>query len=185
MTLVIRLAERDDAEHVIALVTEAAAWLAERGSDQWQYPSGVHDRVIRKDIDRGEVWIVQDDDGHTVATATLNQRADPEFWTDSDQPDEALYVHRMAVRRSHAGQEIGSAILDWAGRRAVSDGKKLLRLDAWSNNTDLHRYYLRRGFRCVRLLHFSHRGSGALFERPAESQLNLGPQVADQHCSAR
>ncbi|MGH3568843.1 MAG: hypothetical protein ACRDRH_23015 [Pseudonocardia sp.] len=154
MTLVIRPAKRDDVEHVVALVTEAAAWLAERGSDQWQYPAGVHDRVIRKDIDRGEAWIVQDDTGYPVATATLNQRADPELWT------------------------------DWAGGRAVSDGKKLLRLDAWSNNTDLHRYYLRRGFHCVRRLHFSHRGSGALFERPAESRLNLGSQVVDQHFGA-
>jgi len=53
--------------------------------------------------------------------------------------------------------------------RAGAAGKQWLRLDAWSRNADLHRYYERRGFQPVRLLRFDHRGSGALYQRPAGS----------------
>jgi len=60
-------------------------------------------------------------------------------------------------------------MLDWASGRAGAAGKQWLRLDAWSRNADLHRYYERRGFQPVRLLRFDHRGSGALYQRPAGS----------------
>lgn len=76
--------------------------------------------------------MVTDEDKAIIATITLNAYADPEFWTAADDPDDALYVHRMAVARSASGQEIGSALLDWAARHVVDAEKKWLRLDAWA-----------------------------------------------------
>jgi GNAT superfamily N-acetyltransferase len=57
----------------------------------------------------------------------------------------------------------GAWLLDEAAREAARRGKRLLRLDAWTNNTRLHDYYRRQGFRVVR--NAGDRGSGALFER--------------------
>ena len=179
MTLTIRRATTTDVDAVLGLVTDAARWLAERGSDQWQYTTERHRLAIERATGRGEVWVVSDDTGAIVATTTLNGYADPEFWTPDDDPAGGLYVHRMAVARSASGQEIGSAMLDWAARQAVDAGKKWLRLDAWANNTALHDYYRNHGFEPVRLLHFGHRGSGALFQRPATTQLGSGPRLLD------
>jgi ribosomal protein S18 acetylase RimI-like enzyme len=179
MTLTIRRATRDDVEAVHALVTDAARWLAERGSDQWQYSVERHRLAIERAIGRGELWVVDDDAGATIATITLNEYADPDFWIANDDPDDALYVHRMAVAREASGQEIGSAMLDWAARQAVDTGRKWLRLDAWATNTALHDYYRRRGFESVRLLRFQHRGSGALFQRPSGTQFGTGLRLID------
>lgn len=159
----IRAARPDELGTVEDLLTDASAWLASRGIDQWQFPPH-RDRIMRA-LDRGECFLAFMD-GRAVGTLQVDAFADPEFWTPDDQPDTALYVHRMAVRRDAAGAGIGAAMLDWAADRAVAAGKPWLRLDAWKDNPGLHRFYQGTGFTLVRIVDLPHRGSGALFQRP-------------------
>ncbi|HEU0089661.1 MAG TPA: GNAT family N-acetyltransferase [Pseudonocardiaceae bacterium] len=169
-------AHPSDAQRVIALYHEAITWLAAQDSDQWQHMPGFEARIAA-DIAAGEVWVVRNDNDVPVATIKLDSRADPELWRPEDDPTSALYAHRMLVARSEAGQHIGSAMLDWASRRAAEATKRWLRLDAWARNEKLHEYYLAEGFELVRLLRFAHRGSGALFQRPAGVELRHGPEL--------
>jgi ribosomal protein S18 acetylase RimI-like enzyme len=180
----IRCAEQADSDAIVALLAEATQWLRDRGSDQWQTSSERHRVSVGRNISRGEVWIVVGDDGAAVATITLNDYADPEFWTTEDEPADALYVHRLAVTGQSRGTELGAALLDWAARQAVDAGKKWLRLDAWASNAALHKYYRVRGFQQVRTLHYGHRGSGALFQRAATTQLGTGPRLIE-HSAVR
>lgn len=176
-TLTIRRATGDDAAAVTALIREAITWLAERGTDQWQGERFGHPDRIAASIASGTTWVV-DDTTELVATVLLDDVGDPEFWPSDDLGRSSLYVHRMVVARSHAGRGIGAALLDWAGQQAIAQGRGLLRLDAWATNSDLHRYYLGQGFTQVRTLHLSHRGSGALFQRPATAHSGTGPTLS-------
>lgn len=108
----------------------------------------------------------------TIGTITVDELADTDFWRRSDRVKDALYVHRMAVSRQRAGEGIGSAMLNWAGRRALWTGRPKLRLDAWRTNDDLHKYYEKQGFRRLRTVPVARRGSGELFERPAGLQVD-------------
>ncbi|MEU6005902.1 GNAT family N-acetyltransferase [Streptomyces sp. NPDC047453] len=54
--------------------------------------------------------------GVPVATVQVDDFADSEFWTATDHPDAALYVHRMAVARSYAGSGVGSQLLERSQR---------------------------------------------------------------------
>jgi GNAT superfamily N-acetyltransferase len=177
----VRPARADELETVASLWQEAAAWLAERGLDQWQYPPR-HESIARNIAAGDECWLAEHD-GQVVATITLDRHADLEFWQPEDDPDAALYVHRMVVARSSAGLDLGSALLDWACRRTAAAGKRWVRLDAWRTNPGLHRYYEGQGFSPVRIVDLAHRGSGALYQRPADTQLGRGPLV--QEVSAR
>jgi GNAT superfamily N-acetyltransferase len=163
--LKIRPATPDDLEAILMLRLEAGDWLRERGTDQWQDPPR---SAWVESIADGNAWLGVDG-GQVVATITVDEYADPELWTAGDRPRDALYVHRMIVARQAAGRELGSALLAHAEHLAAEAGKRLLRLDAWSSNTDLHRYYLDRGWTHVRTLELPHRGSGALFEREVAS----------------
>jgi GNAT superfamily N-acetyltransferase len=172
-----RQARPGEEQAVVDLWTEAATWLASRGIDQWQYPPHL-DRIERS-IAAGECWLavnehddaadVHDDaanqHGRSVGTITVDRHADPDFWTPADQPDAALYAHRMVVRRDYAGAGLGHLMLDHAGGLARDAGKRWLRLDAWRDNPGLHDYYLRLGFRLVRVVEVEGRRSGALFQR--------------------
>jgi GNAT superfamily N-acetyltransferase len=123
------------------------------------------ERGLRPAIARGEVFTVRDHD-QVVATFTLDDYADPDFWTESDDPKSALYVHRMIVSRAAAGHDLNAAILDWAEQHAAGAGRDWLRLDAWRTNLALHRYYERHGFQHIRTIGLPWRGSGALFPTP-------------------
>jgi hypothetical protein len=81
------------------------------------------------------------------------------------------------VARSHAGQGLGAELLDWAGTRATETGALWLRLDAWTTNHELQRYYLGQGFEHVRTVALSHNPSGTLFQRPAVRQSTPGLSV--------
>lgn len=181
MTLTIRSADEADLETVASLWNESAAWLREQGEDQWQYP--VKRDNIRAAIDARTCWLVENEHGASVATVTLDTFADPTLWLADDDPDDALYVHRLVVRQDQRSRELGSAILDWASVFATRAGKRWLRLDAWTSNTRLHKYYLDRGFTLVRTVHGPGIVSGTLFERPAGQYLGRGPVILPNACS--
>jgi GNAT superfamily N-acetyltransferase len=169
--LTIRRAASDDREVIEQLQAESVEWLATRGLDQWQpgQPRAPRDRPgshLDDALERGTCWIAETD-GQIVATITVDDNADPEFWP-LEHAEHALYVHRMIVRRSHAGHNLGAVLLDWADQLARGASRPLLRLDAWRTNQALHAYYRNQGFTHVRTLNLAHRGSGALFERPVE-----------------
>lgn len=170
--LVIKKAEESDLDTVIQLWEHAAAWLKDRGIEQWGYPPRVE--RIKANIARGECFLVWDD-GVPVATMTVDEFADPDFWSEEEAREPAFYVHRMAVRRDASGQELGSALLDWASERATEHGKQWLRLDAWRTNNGLQDYYRARGFEPLRTVEVEGRGSGALFQRPAGVVRQVGP----------
>jgi GNAT superfamily N-acetyltransferase len=177
MTLTIRRARPGDLDRVVDLLGQATTWLASRGLDQWQdaEPELRRDRVSAG-ITAGQVWIVERD-GRAVATITIDTTADPELWHDSTDQGDALYVHRMIVTRDEAGHQLGAALLDFAAQQATAAGRTWLRLDAWATNTKLHDYYRSQGFTHLRTTYYAHRGSGALFQRPAHTQTHRGPTL--------
>jgi GNAT superfamily N-acetyltransferase len=170
----IRPASMDDLDTIISLWTHAASWLESRGIDQWQYPP--KSERIAENISAGECWMVEED-GVAIATITVDDHADSDFWTPEEISEPALYVHRMVVRRDASNQGLGSAMLDWAGRRALKQGKNWLRLDAWKTNEGLHMYYQSQGFAHLRTIDLPTRGSGALFQRASVYASGLGPRL--------
>ena len=169
--MIIAPARPTDLELLLAMREEAARWLASRGSDQWAKPWPDAEGMVsgvRHSIAAGAVWIVyRERQGYPVATLTLDEWANPDLWTNEEAGEPAHYAHRMIVRREAAGADLGGELLDWCGTRAARAGARWLRLDAWTTNPPLHRYYLDHGFRHVRTRQLTHNPSGALFQRPA------------------
>jgi GNAT superfamily N-acetyltransferase len=162
VTITLRQAAGEpDIQAVAQLWTEAAAWLAQQGTDQWQYPIKMHN--IRSAVAAGSCWLAEER-GALVGTITIDTNADEGLWDDDELAD-AVIVHRMVVARSHAGQGIGNLLLDHAEAIGRALGRHWIRLDAWTNNTGLHSYYQRAGFRLVRITD-PYAISTALFERP-------------------
>lgn len=179
----IRRALPADLVAIIDLYIEAQEWLRERGLSQWQPSREPADRLldrVRSSMARAiaaGTCLVAESEQRIVGTITVDDFADPEFWTEADEPSQALYVHRMIVSRRNAGRGLGNSLLDRAAEKAAEQGKRWLRLDAWQTNEALHRYYKRQGFAHVRTLNYAHRGSGALFQRPI-TQPRLGAGLA-------
>ena len=78
-----------------------------------------------------------------VGTFAL-QWSDQETW--GRVPDDAGYVHGLAVRRDFAGRGLGRELLGWTENRVFQSGKKCLRLDCTAGNDALDANYRRAGF---------------------------------------
>jgi predicted N-acetyltransferase YhbS len=77
-------------------------------------------------------------------------------------------LHRLIVRRKYSG--LGTDVIEWACKRAGDLGNNWVRIDVWTDNVGLHRYYEQRGFQHVRTLDLTNYPSGALFQRKASDR---------------
>jgi predicted N-acetyltransferase YhbS len=148
----VRPADREDAGTVAELLDEATRWVRNLGYEQWPLPFPRPELAAA--IDRGEVFVVEDE-GDPVATVTLLWD-DPIYW--GERPPDAVYVHKLAVRRDRAGRGIGAAIVAWANAEAIEAGRDFLRLDCLRDNPGIRDYYEQLGF--------EHRGDLTLVGRP-------------------
>ncbi|MFF7440873.1 GNAT family N-acetyltransferase [Streptomyces sp. NPDC008122] len=145
--MIIERATADDLDVLLAFRQEAASWLTALGTDQWQRPYPA-DRLLAT-IEAGVVFMVRDGSA-TAATITLTPEVEEGLWTDQELREESRFVNKLTVARTHAGQDLGGRLLDWAGDQAYRSGAQWLRLDAWTTNKPLQDYYLRHGFEHVR-----------------------------------
>lgn len=166
--MIIEQATIDDLPAILAMRQEASDWLAKQGINQWAAawptPEAQSERILSS-IRAGETWMVRDEDGATAATVALDSFSDPKLWAPEEQQEPSMYLHRLIVRRKYAG--LGTDVIEWACKRAGELGNNWVRIDVWTDNIGLHRYYEQRGFHHVRTLDLSDYPSGALFQRKA------------------
>ena len=153
-------AQPDDLPLVMAILADAAVWLQAKEIDQWPspLPAHWHQRMADK-IGRGEMFtlgIVK----NRFGIVSLSW-ADP-YWPDDGQ---AGYVHRMAIRSSMHGQNLGGLILFWAQQQVEKRGRPFLRLDCAAGNGRLRRYYEGQGFTYQSTI-TDHDYMAALYEKP-------------------
>jgi GNAT superfamily N-acetyltransferase len=169
----IRPATPRDQPIVIGLIEEASAWLRGKDTDQWARPwpdREGRDARVRLGLERGETWIVWDGDV-PAATMTICRTANPDVWRENSKGD-AVYIHRLVVGRSYAGNDLGGTMIDWAVQRECAERHvEWVRVDVWSTNARLHDYYERQGFvRCGTCPDPGY-PSGALFQKAADGAL--------------
>lgn len=177
-----RQATMDDIHLLSAWRWEVAAWIHEKGSDQWD-TSGLSreefERRITRSIKAGETWLALDDDDRPVGTIAIDVVGDAGLWTD-DELRQSYAIHRMMVPRSESGRGIGAAMVKFAEDLARSHGKRKLVLDAWNTNKQLHRYYENLGFKYTRTVTDHWTPSATLFEKPVSNfdPTAKGPDLA-------
>ena len=72
----------------------------------------------------------------------------------------------MVTARKYAGHGLGELLINSAEKRARAVyGAKRTRIDVWTTNTDLHRYYEKLGFESCGECPDPSYPSGALFQR--------------------
>jgi ribosomal protein S18 acetylase RimI-like enzyme len=144
MSLEVKLADLQDLAVILQILNGASNWLFAKGiTYQWQQEWS-EDYITRK-IATGDTYLAFQN-GKPVGTFAL-QWSDEIMW--GEQPDDAGYVHHLAVDRAEAGSGVGRQLLEWAASEAISRKKKYLRLDCATPNEALRNYYLKAGFNII------------------------------------
>jgi ribosomal protein S18 acetylase RimI-like enzyme len=174
----IRPAAEGDFGEIIGMIGGAAGWLretkaAETGG-QWLRPwpdRESRDKRIIQGIANGDTWIVEEDD-RTVATITYRAHGNGILWTQQELAELGVYISRLIVKREHARRGIGAALIDWAGQHGLQEwDARWIRVDVWTNNHLLHKYYRDQGFTYLRTQPFAdpwQYPSAALFQKETE-----------------
>lgn len=161
----IRRATVEDSADIWALLKETISWLRTLGTDQWsnwQSWEGQNGKVTRA-IAAGSVWLLHDG-RRLAATVTIEPYGDPDFWTEQERAEPALYISKLAVRRAYAGRGLGALLLNWARDRTYRSDADWARLDVNRGNERLRAYYLAYGWQHLRDVDRPGRQSGALFQ---------------------
>ena len=137
----VREARPADLDTVVSMLEVAARWMARRGIEGWT-PDGFSRERIAVLIRNGEMYLAVLD-GRPAGTFAL-QWSDRETW--GDVPDDAGYVHGLAIRREFAGEGLGREMLRRAEQVVSRLEREYLRLDCVANNEALNEYYRRAGF---------------------------------------
>jgi ribosomal protein S18 acetylase RimI-like enzyme len=132
---------RDRIAEAAEILSAASAWSASQASFTWK-PADIGCEALAACSDRDELYGLIDR-GEIVGCMLLTTE-DAVHWPD-DKPGDALYVHKLAVKRSRAGMGVGEALVDFASREAKLRGVPMLRLDTVPQ-TRLPDYYQRQGF---------------------------------------
>jgi predicted N-acetyltransferase YhbS len=125
----------------VELLKEAAAWADAVGSPIWTAEE-IGEAVLLDGLQRVELFGLISDD--RLLGCMLLQEADPIHWPESG-PGEALYIHKLATRRSLRGRGLGERLVRFACELASSQAVPAVRLDT-KPATGLETYYGRLGF---------------------------------------
>lgn len=137
----VRRARPDESADAISIVLEAAAWAAAHDIAVWT-PAEVREDTFAAAARSGELIIGY---GNGTAAATMQlQLADSIYWPEA-APGSALYIHKVAVRRAHAGQGWLARLIDFASADAGARRIACLRLDTILQ-PKLQSLYERQGF---------------------------------------
>jgi GNAT superfamily N-acetyltransferase len=144
----LRIAASATPEISAAIIEEVAAWGAPEAFPSWAPgsftgPDSIGMSRLRGDIATDGLYLVWRG-GSALGTFSLLER-DLLFWPNSG--DEALYLHRFAVRRGAAGA--GRHAVAWCLQETQRRGRAYLRLDCLAENPGIRRYYERFGFTAV------------------------------------
>lgn len=142
--LLIRPAVEADTEAFAAILHEAQAWLAARGTAQWV--PGAHDPNVISQIIAGGTGYVVEHEGHVIATCRLTW-ALPPHW--NNLFDSVGYFGTLNVRQAYMGCGIGAAVIGWAAAEIGARGKAHACLDCYASNAALSAYYERLGYVAV------------------------------------
>lgn len=152
----LRKATYDDLPIIMDMVHAAKAYMKRSGIDQWKeggYPS-IKDYT--NDIEQGSSYVVEDESGIIAAAAIVfKHESDYDAVIGGSWRYDGEYgaIHRVVVKESLKGGNIGGFIVDNAVQMCREKGIKSLRCDTHRDNISMQRMLEKNGFvRCCELM---------------------------------
>lgn len=140
MTLTFR---NDQPDEFLNILREVGQWLVDSGQLMWEPHTLTTDNLI-DDYTRDNCYVMYVDE--TPAATFILQWKDPLYY--ADVPDNtAGFIHKVAIRRQFAGQNLFSAILDFCRTECLNRGIHELQLETDATRPKLTAFYERHQFR--------------------------------------
>lgn len=142
--ILIRRVGAECAQDAVSILREAAAWALSQGIFVW-HEDELREQEFRQAALLGEL-VMGFNEGQAVATMLL-QSSDPIYWPEI-AANTSLFLHKIGVRRSHAGLGWLGRLVEFADQNARQSSIGWLRLDTL-HGTRLRHLYEQHGFSVI------------------------------------
>ena len=145
--MIIKRAAESDIPVIEDILLDAMHWMDSTGQHLWEEHNLRWDGTLKEYYGAAENFYILYVDEIPAACMILIDH-DPVFW---DLPKgEALYIHKLAVKREFAGKGYSKALIDYAKDTARERGIASVRLDTHQFRPKVRAIYEREGFECVK-----------------------------------
>lgn len=106
--------------------------------------------IARAALAKGELYVMEDEQGAVVAAAKLNQEQVPEYancpWRYAAPDEQVLVLHTLVVDPAQKGRGYGTAFICWYEDMGRQMSCPYLRIDTNSHNLPARRLYAHLGY---------------------------------------
>lgn len=163
-------AQENDIPVITEILSDATEYKVQHGDTSWGH-EGWGSEEIQERMKNGNTFFLVKQGDEVVGTVSLGW-SDKRNW--GERPEDAGYMHQLAIKDGFRGQNLGSQVIDWLADKVTEKDRKFLRLDCDANNAKLCAYYEQQGFTKIGTNSRPDAEVGdyeaALYERPVDDQ---------------
>ena len=166
----IRRSTLNDVAQIMVIINDAKTYLASQNIDQWQngYPNA---EQVENDIEKGESFVVVNDDDTIMATSMFTLRKEPTYkeilegnWLISE--DEVYgVVHRMAIKKEYRKLGLATFLFDEFHQQLKDQNIKSLKIDTHENNVGMQSLIKKLGYKYCGIIYTSYNAKRLAFEK--------------------
>lgn len=151
-----RLARVEDLSRLLAIKTDAVAYMHAHGNDQWDadYPD---EASFRQGIEKAYIHVLEIDD-KVEGMIGIMDYSDEEYgqvtWSSEGKE---ISIHRVALSVDVLGKGYGRYLLNYGIKVAKERNIAIIKLDTYSKNKSAQKLFVAMGFHFVGDIHFPQR----------------------------
>lgn len=131
------------------VLREVGQWLVDNGQELWQIDTLTPENLL-DEYTTGNLYVMyadrEDGTAPEPAAVFILQWEDPLYWPDVP-PNTSSFIHKLAIRRAFAGQNLFAAIIDFWKSECMLRGIRTLELETDASRPKLMQFYERYGFK--------------------------------------
>ena len=166
----IRRSTLNDVPQIMVIINDAKTYLASQNIDQWQngYPNA---EQVENDIEKGESFVVVNDDDTIMATSMFTLRKEPTYkeilegnWLISEDQVYGV-VHRMAIKKEYRKLGLATFLFDEFHQQLKDQNIKSLKIDTHENNVGMQSLIKKLGYKYCGIIYTSYNAKRLAFEK--------------------
>ncbi len=137
----------DQPDVAIDILREVGQWLVDNDHQLWDVDTLTPENLLDEHT-TGNLYVMyadRGDDPPEPAAVFILQWQDPLYWPDVPA-NTSGFIHKLAIRRFFAGQNLFAAIIDFCRDECLRRGIRLLQLETDATRPKLMQFYERQGF---------------------------------------
>lgn len=139
----------DQPDVAILILKEVGQWLVDSNQRLWNVDALTAENLLDS-YTTGNLYVMYADHGNGTepepAAVFMLQWEDPLYWPDVPA-NTSGFIHKLAIRRSFAGQNLFVAIVDFCQKSCLDRGIAILQLETDASRPKLMAFYERHGFK--------------------------------------